>query len=83
MTSHHPNSLRSGFVATLRDVLRDKGVLMAATPVPRPSARPQQAAPRRQAEAEGLEPVSTGQLCAERCAWSMSRISRRSGSQSG
>lgn len=59
------------------------GRLLAATPVPRPSARPQQAAPRRQAEAEGLEPVSTGQLCAERCAWSMSRISRRSGSQSG
>ncbi|MDE2419456.1 MAG: ABC transporter permease [Burkholderiales bacterium] len=34
MTSHHPTSLRSGFVATLRDVLRDKGALMIFVAAP-------------------------------------------------
>ena len=28
MTLHHSRTLRTGFVATLRDVVRDKGVLM-------------------------------------------------------
>ncbi len=47
------------------------GRLLAATFVPRLTARRQQAAPCCQPEAEGFEPVSTGQICAERSARSI------------